>query len=71
FPSEDGLSNLDPAEIETIDILKDASSTAIYGARGANGVVVITTKSGAKNEQKMSITFDSYVGFKNISNKLS
>ena len=44
FPSEDGMSTLDPAEIETIDILKDASATAIYGARGANGVVVITTK---------------------------
>ena len=44
FPSEDGMSSLDPGEIETIDILKDASSTAIYGARGANGVVVITTK---------------------------
>lgn len=49
FPSEDGMSTLDPAEIETIDILKDASATAIYGARGANGVVVITTKSGGKD----------------------
>lgn len=44
YPSEDGMSSLDPGEIESIDILKDASSTAIYGARGANGVVVITTK---------------------------
>ena len=41
YPSEDGMSGLDPGEIESIDILKDASSTAIYGARGANGVVVI------------------------------
>lgn len=47
FPSEDGMNSLDPGEIETIDILKDASSTAIYGARGANGVVVITTKKGS------------------------
>ena len=47
FPSEDGMSTLDPAEIETIDVLKDASATAIYGARGANGVVVITTKNGS------------------------
>lgn len=70
FPSEDGMSTLDPAEIETIDILKDASSTAIYGARGANGVVVITTKKGAKNGQKMTVTFDSYVGFKKVSNQL-
>ena len=70
FPSEDGMSTLDPAEIETIDILKDASSTAIYGARGANGVVVITTKSGAKNEGKATVTFDSYVGVKTIAKKL-
>lgn len=70
FPSEDGMSTLDPAEIESIDILKDASSTAIYGARGANGVVVITTKSGTKNNSKVAVSFDSYVGFKKVSNKL-
>lgn len=70
FPSEDGMSTLDPAEIETIDILKDASSTAIYGARGANGVVVITTKSGTKNNSKINVSFDSYVGIKKVSNKL-
>ena len=69
FPSEDGMSTLDPAEIETIDILKDASATAIYGARGANGVVVITTKSGGK-EGKATVTFDSYVGFKKVAKKL-
>ncbi len=71
FPSEDGLTTLDPAEIATIDILKDASSTAIYGARGANGVVVITTKSGgARGTKKMSISFDSYLGVKKVANKL-
>ena len=69
FPSEDGMSTLDPAEIETIDILKDASATAIYGARGPNGVVVITTKSGGK-EGKATVTFDSYVGFKKVAKKL-
>ena len=69
FPSEDGMSTLDPAEIETIDILKDASATAIYGARGANGVVVITTKSGGK-DGKATVTFDSYVGFKKVAKKL-
>ena len=69
FPSEDGMSTLDPAEIETIDILKDASATAIYGARGANGVVVIKTKSGGK-EGKATVTFDSYVGFKKVAKKL-
>lgn len=70
FPSEDGMSTIDPADIESIDILKDASSTAIYGARGANGVVVITTKSGSKNEGKISISYDAYVGVKHLANKL-
>lgn len=70
FPSEDGMSTLDPAEIESIDVLKDASATAIYGARGANGVVVITTKNGSKAAGKVTITFDTYVGFKKIAKKL-
>lgn len=70
FPSEDGMSTLDPAEIETIDILKDASATAIYGARGANGVVVITTKKGNSGDTKMSVSFDSYIGIKTLVNKL-
>lgn len=69
FPCEDGLSTLDPSEIESIDILKDASATAIYGARGANGVVLVTTKSG-KNNTKPTVTFDSYIGFKKIAKKL-
>lgn len=69
FPSEDGLSALDPAEIETIDILKDASATAIYGARGANGVVVVTTKSGGKGG-RTNVTFDAYVGVRKLSRKL-
>lgn len=70
FSSEDGMATLDPAEIETIDILKDASATAIYGARGANGVVVITTKNGSKASSKATVTFDTYVGFKKLANKL-
>lgn len=70
FPSEDGMSTLDPAEIESIDILKDASATAIYGARGANGVVVITTKTGGKGDKKVTVSFDSYIGFKKVSNHL-
>ena len=69
-PSEDGMSSLDPAEVETIDILKDASATAIYGARGANGVVVITTKKGGSSNSKMSVSFESYVGFKTLARKL-
>lgn len=55
FPSEDGMSTIDPAEIETIDVLKDASATAIYGARGANGVVVITTKNGSKSSGRQQL----------------
>ena len=70
FPTEDGMSSLDPADIESIDVLKDASATAIYGARGANGVVVITTKSGAKSEGKATLTFDSYVGVRTLAKRL-
>lgn len=62
FPSEDGLKGLEASDIESIDILKDASSTAIYGARGANGVVLVTTKGGKTG--KLSISYDMYVGFK-------
>lgn len=71
FPSEDGMEGLDPGEIESIDILKDASSTAIYGARGANGVVVITTKSGSKGDTKMTVKFDSFIGIRKVAKKLS
>ncbi|SDJ90442.1 iron complex outermembrane recepter protein [Catalinimonas alkaloidigena] len=53
------LNTLNPADIESIDVLKDASATAIYGSRGANGVIVITTKSKKANE---TITYDAFVG---------
>ncbi len=56
------LQDINPADIETIDILKDASSTAIYGSRGANGVVIITSKRGLTGKAKVSL--DSYVGQK-------
>ena len=58
-PSSSPLANLDPSNIESIDILKDASAAAIYGARGANGVVIITTKSG--RDQDPLITFDTSI----------
>lgn len=71
FPSEDGLADLDPGEIESIDILKDASATAIYGARGANGVVVVTTKGGKeKKDTKLTVSFDAYVGVARIARQL-
>ena len=54
-------SSLNPNDIESIDILKDASSTAIYGASGANGVILITTKSG--KEGKTQVNYDAYVGY--------
>ena len=60
-PFTGNFNDLNPNEIEKIDILKDASSTAIYGSRGANGVVIITTKRG-KKRSKMNVEINSYVG---------
>ena len=57
FPSESSMAlSLNSADIESIDILKDASATAIYGARGANGVIVITTRQGAEGKPKVSFS---------------
>ncbi|GAB3250140.1 TonB-dependent receptor [Larkinella harenae] len=55
------LADINPSDIETIDILKDASATAIYGSRAANGVVVITTKKGKKGRTK--VNYDGWVSF--------
>ena len=70
FPIEDPSvgSSVNPSDIASIDILKDASATAIYGARGANGVVIITTKSGSEGKPK--VTYDGSVGFQNVSKKM-
>ena len=57
------LDELNPADIESIDILKDAASAAIYGARAANGVVLVTTRQGKVGEKKATVTFDAYTGF--------
>jgi len=65
FPSTEGL-NINPNDIESVQILKDASATAIYGARGANGVVLITTKRGQSGENKIS--YSGYVGVQKIKN---
>ncbi|WP_265801616.1 SusC/RagA family TonB-linked outer membrane protein [Pedobacter sp. MC2016-05] len=59
-PQTDGLNFLDPSDIETIDVLKDASATSVYGARGANGVILVTTKKIKVG--KVSINYDGYVG---------
>ena len=58
------LANINPADIVSMDILKDASATAIYGSRAANGVIMITTKRGKKGD--MVLNFDSYVGWQEI-----
>ena len=58
----DPLAFLNPSDIESIEVLKDASATAIYGAQGANGVVLITTKSGSSSMDKTIVTFDASVG---------
>ena len=65
----DGLSGIAPSDIASIDVLKDASSTAIYGSRGANGVVIITTKSGSKN--RTTINYGFYYGMKDLPRKLA
>ncbi|MCF0062826.1 TonB-dependent receptor [Dyadobacter chenwenxiniae] len=63
-PTINALSTLNPSDIESIDILKDASATAIYGSRGANGVVIITTKKGKAG--KNIITYDGYYGVQKV-----
>lgn len=62
------LSQLNPADIESIEILKDASAAAIYGSRGANGVVLITTKGGQKGKTKFNVGFQS--GFSKETNRI-
>ena len=66
FPME-SISDIPASDIQSIDVLKDAFSTAIYGSRGANGVVIVTTKSG--KEGKISVNFNLYGGVKTMANK--
>ena len=61
------ITTLNPADIESIDVLKDAASAAIYGAQAANGVVLVTTKSGKEGVSK--ITYDGYVGWQTLGRK--
>lgn len=63
-PIQGGLDMLNPNEIESIEVLKDASATAIYGARGSNGVVLITTQSGQREEAR--VQFKSYYGTQQV-----
>ena len=63
------ITTLNPADIESIDVLKDAASAAIYGAQAANGVVLVTTKSGKEGSGK--ITYDGYVGWQTLGRKFN
>ncbi|GAB2564467.1 SusC/RagA family TonB-linked outer membrane protein [Spirosoma areae] len=63
-----GLNQLNPNDIEKIDVLKDASATAIFGSRGANGVVMVTTKRGKSGQSR--INFDYYTGVQQVSKKM-
>jgi TonB-dependent starch-binding outer membrane protein SusC len=62
----DDISNINSSDITNVDILKDASSTAIYGARGANGVVIISTKKGATG--KLNINYNNTIGMRSVAN---
>lgn len=67
MPLNGGLNQINMSDVESINILKDASSTAIYGSRGANGVVMITTKRGAKGG---ILNFDTFTGVQSVSNMI-
>lgn len=62
------IRSINPADIESIDVLKDAASAAIYGSQAANGVVLVTTRTGKQN-QKARITLDAYYGVQNVARK--
>jgi len=68
FQMENALQQVDINDIETIDVMKDASATAIYGARGSNGVVLITTKSG--HQGKTEVSYNGFVSFNYLGKKL-
>ncbi len=67
-PFMGNLSDINPADIKSMDILKDASATAIYGSRGANGVIMITTVKGTQNTPAR-VSYNMYAGFKNVFHK--
>lgn len=62
------INDISPSDIESIDVLKDASSTAIYGSRGANGVIIVTTKSGQGG--KITVNYNAFTSWKKIANTL-
>jgi len=62
------LASLNPDDIQSMEVLKDASATAIYGSRGANGVILVTTKKGKKGQSRINI--DSYYGVQEVIKKM-
>jgi TonB-dependent starch-binding outer membrane protein SusC len=68
FPTGD-LATIDTRDIESVDVLKDASASAIYGSRATNGVIIITTKKG-KRDGKLHVSLDSYVGTSKVTERL-
>lgn len=70
IPTDNALSTLNPQDIESLNVLKDAASTAIYGSRGANGVVVITTKGGRNTNGKTIVAYNTYYGVQKLAQKI-
>lgn len=68
FAGVGDLNSINPGDIQSIEVLKDASATAIYGSRGANGVIMVTTKKGIAGQH--NVTFDAYNGIQKIAKKL-
>ena len=67
-PTQNPLNSINPADIESIDILKDASATSIYGARGANGVVLVTTRRGQRNGSRVNV--ETSVGTQQVARRI-
>lgn len=68
IPVTGGMGEISPSDIQSMEVLKDASATAIYGSRGANGVILVTTKQG--KEGKTHVDYNGYIGIQTIQNKL-
>jgi TonB-linked SusC/RagA family outer membrane protein len=67
IPYEGGISEINPNDVESIEVLRDASAAAIYGSRGSNGVILITSKQGRKG--RLSITYDGFQGVQTLTNR--
>ncbi|KAA2239842.1 TonB-dependent receptor plug domain-containing protein [Chitinophaga agrisoli] len=70
IPMDNALTVLNPQDIESINVLKDAASTAIYGSRGANGVVVITTKGGRNTNGRTIVSYNMFYGIQKLAKKI-